>query len=308
MLKRSPALARRYARFVDCVAPPHSHPVRRGMLLSAIEALQPVFLDYRVEPHPRFGHHLPAHRRLYEIIDAGRDRYADTLRGCLKVLDELLEIPNGWEDVTDPSDPTWVNDFFGGLDGAVLYSLVRLGEPALYLEIGSGTSTKYARRAIRNGGLRTKITSIDPEPRAEVDQLCDTVIRRRMEDADLALFDALRAGDVLFVDGSHRVFMNSDVTVLFLEVIPRLEPGVLVHLHDILLPEDYPPEWADRFYAEQYLLAAWLLGGGEGLEIVLPSAFVTADPELSNILGPLWDHPRMSWATTHGSSFWLRTR
>jgi hypothetical protein len=77
---------------------------------------------------------------------------------------------------------------------------------------------------------------LDPEPRAQIDALCDTSIRRRLEDCDLSMFDQLEAGDILFFDGSHRVFTNSDVTVFFLELMPRLKPGVIVHIHDIFLP------------------------------------------------------------------------
>ncbi len=78
---------------------------------------------------------------------------------------------------------------------------------------------------------------------------------------DLALFRELQAGDVLFIDSSHRCFMNSDVTVLFLEVLPNLPPGVLVQVHDIFIPYDYPREWVERYYAEQYLLSCYLLLG-----------------------------------------------
>ena len=94
-----------------------------------------------------------------------------------------------------------------------------------------------------------------------MDAVCDTVIRQPLETLDTAgIIENLQAGDILFVDGSHRCFTNSDVTVVFLEILPRLQPGVLVHFHDILLPYDYPPAWSRRYYSEQYLLACWLLG------------------------------------------------
>ena len=59
-------------------------------------------------------------------------------------------------------------------------------------------------------------------------------------------------------------------------------------MHDIFLPEDYPPQWADRYYSEQYLLAAWLLGGGRGCEIVLPSHYIRSVPELDRLCDPIW--------------------
>ena len=98
---------------------------------------------------------------------------------------------------------------------------------------------------------------------------------------DPAVFDQLGAGDLLFIDSSHRVLQNSDVTVLFLDVIPRLPPGVLVHVHDISLPYDYGAviEIIDRFYSEQYILAAYLLAEGNHIQVLLPSLFVSYDQE-----------------------------
>src|SRR5262249_38681185 len=119
-------------------------------------------------------------------------------------------------------------------------------------------------------------------PRTEIDALCDQVIRRSLEDCDLAMFDALTPGDVLFFDGSHRVFTNSDVTVFFFEVLPRLNPGVLVHVHDIFWPWDYPPHWNERLYAEQYLLGAMLLCDKWPFRVVLPNMYICLDAELGS--------------------------
>jgi hypothetical protein len=201
-----------------------------------------------------------------------------------------------------------VNGWLPGLDSAALYTFLARTDPALYLEVGSGNSTKFARRAIEDHGLRTRLVSIDPQPRAEIDALCDEVVRSPAEEVDLTVYDRLGAGDVLFVDNSHRCLQNSDATVMFLEVLPRLQPGVLVEFHDIVLPEDYPPEWLDRFYSEQYLLAAYLLAGGDRLSVELPNHFVSTDAELAAILAPLWDDPALAGVERHGGSFWIRTR
>ena len=91
------------------------------------------------------------------------------------------------------------------------------------------------------------------------------------------------------------------------EVIPSLPAGVLVGIHDIFLPEDYPPQWADRYYSEQYLLAAWLLGGGGGCEIVLPSHYIRSVPELDRLCDPIWSSPALSNVERHGGAFWFRT-
>ena len=149
--------------------------------------------------------------------------------------------------------------------------------------------------------------SIDPAPRVEVASLVDQGIRKPLEETDLTPILELRAGDILFMDGSHCCFTNSDVSVFFLEILPRLSEGVLVHLHDVFLPYDYPPTWAERYYSEQYMLGAYLLGGAAGVRIVLPVAFVCADPELSRILDPIWKHPRLTEIERIGCSFWLQT-
>ena len=128
----------------------------------------------------------------------------------------------------------------------------------------------------------------------------EAVARQR---ADQAL-----TGRAVLIDGSHRVFMNSDVVAAFLDFMPRLQPGVHVHIHDIWIPSDYPPEWSSRFYSEQYLLAAQLVAGTTAYDVEFPAWFVTNDQELSLILQPLWDHPHMRRVERHGCSFWLLTK
>ena len=142
-----------------------------------------------------------------------------------------------------------------------------------------GTSSYFSRCP--------KVISVDPQPRAEIDALCDKVCRMRLEDSDHQIFSVLQAGDILFFDGSHRVFTNSDVAVFFLEILPSLPPGVLVHIHDIFLPLDYPPEWNDRFYSEQYMLAAMLLCRDRPFDVILPNCYVMSDPALSKTASTL---------------------
>jgi hypothetical protein len=117
----------------------------------------------------------------------------------------------------------------------------------------------------------------------------------------------LQRGDVLFIDSSHRVLQNSDVTALFLDVIPRLPPGVLVQIHDINLPYDYDRETVDRFYSEQYLLAVYLLAEGNHIRVLLPNLFISYDEELRSILDPLWTLPNLRNVDHRGASFWFET-
>jgi predicted O-methyltransferase YrrM len=192
------------------------------------------------------------------------------------------------------------------LDAIALYGFLARTNPRTYLEIGSGNSTRFAARAIADHGLRTRIVSIDPEPRAGIDALCHEVVRRPFEDIEPERFSELTSEDLVFLDGSHRSFQGSDVTVFFLELLPVLPRGVIWGVHDVFLPADYPAHWIDRWYNEQYLLAAWLLGGGGGDDILLPCSHFVSQPPLLARLDRLWTLPALVNAPRFGSSFWLQ--
>ncbi len=257
---------------------------------------------------PRYGYGRPAHPLLLERIEQGRVEYRRWLQRFLRLADDYRRIPVDPEDPQrDATTPCWQNRWFPGLDAVTLYGLIACTKPARYLEIGSGFSTMFARRAVTDHGLDCRITSIDPKPRSDISSICDCVYRRRLENMDLAVFESLEAGDILFVDGSHRILMNSDVVVVFLEILPRLRPGVLVHFHDIWLPHDYPVKWADRYFTEQYMLATLLLFGNQ-YDIVMPNRFITDDDELSRVLAPLWASSELAAAPRHGGSFWIKRR
>jgi len=268
---------------------------------------QRIPVEYRVDPQPRYGYGKPPHAQLKQLIGQDRQAYRDMLESFLRFEGQLLAIPVGEPD-EESSDPFWNNTWFAGLDLVALYSLLTLRRPRCYFEIGSGHSTRVARRAIADQSLPTRILSLDPRPRAAVDALCDDVVRARLEDCDPALFERLAPGDMLFFDGSHRCFQNSDVAVFFLDVLPRLPSGVLVHVHDIWLPNDYPPEWGKRYYSEQYLLGVYLLARDrEKLRIVLPNSFVSEDGELRQVLYPLWNRPQLAGVNRYGVSFWFES-
>lgn len=157
--------------------------------------------------------------------------------------------------------PRWRQDWFPRLDAAAAYALVRTRRPALIVEIGSGHSTRFLARAIADGGLATILTAIDPAPRATLDGLPVTWRRELVQATPLAVFENLAAGDLLFIDSSHLLMPGSDVDHLFNRVLPALPRGVLVHVHDVFLPDDYPEAWAWRGYNEQLALPALILGG-----------------------------------------------
>ena len=215
---------------------------------------------------------------------------------------ESLELIQSYAEAL--GDRAWSNEWLPILDGGSIYAFIRSRSPAIYAEVGSGFSTRFAATAKSDGGLGTEIVSIDPEPRAEVDQLCDRILRLPLESADTSVFGELSEGDVLFFDGTHRAFMNSDATVFFLEVLPKLASGVLVGVHDVFLPYDYPEEFADRYYSEQYLLAVHLLAGNPRLEPVLPLFYARHHPELSVLAASMEPSP----GVRGGCAFWLETR
>ena len=261
-------------------------------------------LDYPVTPRFRFGWGLPVHAGIAADLEEARGRFEGWAQAMVARTAQLHAIPG--EAQADGRIPHWHNGWLPPQDAAALYTVLAEHDPAWYIEVGSGNSTLFARRAIEDHGLRTKLVSIDPMPRAEVDGVCDEMIRQPFEDGDLTVFDRIGSGDVVFVDNSHRALPNSDVTVFMLEVLPALPPGVFVHLHDIFLPADYPPDWSDRFYSEQYLLAAMLLAGHANFDVEFPGWFVAHDDRCAAILDPLWQGTLAGQGHLAGS-FWIRT-
>jgi predicted O-methyltransferase YrrM len=129
-------------------------------------------------------------------------------------------------------------------DARTLYFMLREHKPARYLEVGSGLSTYYASLAARRNaeeGSPLQITCIEPYPFEALKTLPDfELIEGFVQDVPLDVFASLEAGDVLFIDSSHALKIDSDVAFLFLEALPRVQPGVLVHIHDVHFPYNGP--------------------------------------------------------------------
>ncbi len=245
---------------------------------------------YPIAPQPRWGYVRPPHPQVAAVLERGRAGYRQVLESLARAHPVLHGIAHDRE-AAAPGAPFWNNGWFSVLDAAALVGFILERRPQRYLEIGSGHSTMFARAAIRAGGLTTRLISIDPKPRGAIDALCDHVVRAPLETVGPEPFECLEAGDILFFDGSHRVFTNSDVTVFFLDVLPRVPPGVLIHLHDIFLPNDYPHSWNDRLYSEQYMLAAMLLCSDPPFRVVLPNHFVCTDPPLARQVREIFRAP-----------------
>lgn len=266
---------------------------------------QTVFLDYKVNFTPRYGHGKPAHKELYAIINDERASYEAIITEMLALKELIWEIKDSKLE-KNSLQPTWNNGFLPGLDIIGIYTMLTKFRPAKYIEIGSGNSTKVASKAKTDAQLTTTIVSIDPKPRAEIDQLADTIIRMPFENCTFDLVEELNENDILFIDNSHRILPNSDALVFFLEILPRLKKGVIVHIHDIYLPYDYPQFMCDRAYSEQYGLAFFLLANPKKYQPILPNYFISEDKELAGQLAPIWSHENTTNVEQHGGSFWLR--
>lgn len=272
-------------------------------LIQELEPNKCIFLEYTVNLNQRYTLESP-HLGINNILKTRHKEFLIELEGFLIFREKFLKIPLK----KSINEPTWVNEFIPGLDLISLYGYLVKYNSNYFIEVGSGNSTKIARRAIRDLNLSTQIISIDPFPRVEINEICNKIIREPLEEIDLVIFDILEEGDILFIDNSHRVFMNSDVTTVFLDIIPRLKKGVIVQIHDILLPFDYPQEWANRFYSEQYMLANLLLFGCNSIEILFPCFYVSQTDFFKNTLDHFWENNYFDGVEKHGSSFWFRIK
>jgi predicted O-methyltransferase YrrM len=196
------------------------------------------------------------------------------------------------------------NGWYGPVDAELLYCFVRTQKPQRIFEVGSGFSTSLMRKAIADQGLKTVITSIDPEPRRSVIGQATEHIQSPVEHVAVSqIVESLEAGDLLFIDSSHFVLPGGDVPFLFLEVLPRLSPGVWVHVHDIFFPFEYPLQCVeeDSRLAEQQLVQAFLCYN-ETFEIMWPARYIW-EYHRSDVLQVI---PANAAMFPPPSSLWLR--
>lgn len=216
------------------------------------------------------------------------------------------------ERTSDPNSYYIDNNSFAEVDGEILYCMVRNFKPSKMIEIGSGFSTTLSAQAMlknseENGDGACDLIVIDPYPRIDVVEQVRgsmTLIPKKVEDVPLSEFEKLGPGDFLFIDSSHVLKIGSDVQYEFLEIIPRLSEGVIIHIHDIFLPQEYPREWIFKehhFWNEQYLLQAFL-AFNDSFEVLWSGSFMNAHhpDELASAFG---SYRR---GMTRPGSFWMR--
>jgi predicted O-methyltransferase YrrM len=201
------------------------------------------------------------------------------------------------------------NNAFEAVDAEILFGLIRLLKPRRIYEIGSGFSTLLAADALRRNrvdGYSCRFIAIEPYPSAEPQAGLPSDVelwRLPVQDVSLDEFQSLCENDILFIDSSHVCKIGSDVQFLFLEILPRIRPGVVVHVHDIFTPVEYPKHWVldwHRFWNEQYLLQTFLsfnaafevLWAGQWMHINHPDLLMKAFPSYRAGVSP--------------GSFWFR--
>jgi hypothetical protein len=193
----------------------------------------------------------------YPAIERLFEQHAATFAAMLDAVDAHAgdDAAGGIEGLKGLLGQSW----FPSLDAAVAYALVRERKPQRIVEVGSGHSTRILARAECGVG---EIVAIDPMPRTDIVGLPGVrVVPSTLQAAPAEVFDGLKAGDVLFIDSSHILMPGSDVDILLNRVLPRLPAGVLVHIHDIFLPFDYPAIWGWRNYNEQQGVVPLLAAG-----------------------------------------------
>lgn len=215
------------------------------------------------------------------------------------------------EATADPNRFHLLNGTFESVDAEVLYAMVRLHRPRKVVEIGSGNSTFLTAQALVEnaaaGAPPAELVAVEPYPwprlKAGFPGLT-RIVEKKIQDVPLEEFTSLGGGDILFIDSSHVLKNGSDVQFEFLEVLPRLAKGVLVHLHDIFLPAEYPESWVKRdrrFWNEQYLLQAFL-AFNSGFEVVWAGSWMhLTHPDRLAKAFPSYD-AKSVWP----GSFWIR--
>jgi hypothetical protein len=176
-----------------------------------------------------------------------------------------LNFPAG--DTSDYAEFHLNNGFFETVDAEIAHCMVRHWKPRLMIEIGGGNTTRLAAAAMQRNaeeGRPGKLISVEPHPdpglRLGFPGLTE-LIDKPVQELPLEFFESLQEGDILFLDSSHVVTVGSDVVYEYLEILPRLRPGVIVHIHDVFLPADYPRKFVMQnlcFWGEQYMLQAFL--------------------------------------------------
>lgn len=276
---------------------------RRGWHLQPNHYYWPLNDIAFLREHPELWHD----RGLPAGIDWDLDGQVAFARGLAAFYGELADVAERPAAVDMSSDITFVNGSFSGADACAYYGLVRRLAPRHVVEIGGGWSTIFLAQALARNERPAAVTLIEPEPdqRLLARLPRDWDFRRSLlQFADLALFERLEAGDICFYDGSHVTRTASDVNWFFFEILPRLAPGVMVHLHDVYWPDDYHDQWIygdGLSWNEQYFLQAFLMHN-EAYEVRLANHLLCRLREAEvRAIYPTWPDGGSVWIEKTGA-------
>jgi hypothetical protein len=258
-------------------------------------------LDYSVDPRPLYSPDTQPHRQLFNMISKGNAQYQALAAKSLQHKEAFAKIT---VTTLDSKMPSWQNNFLPSVDTIMLYTILAAYQPKKYLEIGSGNSTKLAAFCRNQENLGVAITCIDPHPRREIQDVANAWINSPIQTVSLDYFKSLQENDIVFLDGSHVLHPNSDVMWFFMEILPVIPKGVIIHIHDIFLPYDYPQWVCDRFFNEQYILAACLLNS-DNFKIISPNYYILTEKISKDVWNQLWEIPALGPLKKHGRSFWF---
>ena len=264
-----------------------------------------IFVDYADQLGPRYGITQPPFGKMFELLHQHQEKISLRIEAAKQHIYWLNELS---EHANKSFEPYLKNGFMPALDLLMLYTLLVQEQPENYIEIGCGTSTRVAFSAIKQHGLNTKIIAVDPTPRLSVQDLVDQHICATMQSLDSRWWKRWSGRDILFVDNSHRALPGSDVTTFFLEVLPELPKGMLLHIHDIYWPYDYPTNMCERGYNEQYFLAQAFLLQPERYEIIAANHWFTTDVVWKQTREALWASTTNEKLEKTGCSFWCRIK
>jgi hypothetical protein len=218
---------------------------------------------------------------------------------------------------TTPPGFYLINGGYMAVDAHIYYGLIRSLKPRRIIEIGNGNSTFLAAAACKwnqqKDGHETQLVSIDPYPwdifRRPYPGLMELVIQR-IQDVPIDFFGKLEDGDMLFIDSSHVLRGGNDVQFEYLEIIPRLKPGVMIHVHDISLPLPYPKVYYENqlYWNEQYLLQAFLAFNSR-FEVIWPGNYLMLKyPEQMLAAFPEFTIMRQHFPSSEPTAFWMRAK
>jgi predicted O-methyltransferase YrrM len=266
--------------------------------------ITPVHYDYPIPDTRTLPDNLWANSSKLVGLEMNDDRQ-------LKLLTEIFpKFQQEYDQI--PISPTNSHEFyldnglFGGTDALALYCMIRHFQPNNIIEVGSGFSSLLSSQAMLKNG-HGSLVCIEPNPGEVLKKgfsIPSTLIAKKVEDVEPELFQTLNENDILFIDSTHIVKIGGDVNFLFLQVIPELKPGVIIHVHDIFLPNEYRRDYViDRlnFWTEQYLLQAFLSFNNE-FEILLANSYL--ESKYKDQMRKTF--PKSNW--WGGGSIWFRRK